>query len=127
MSACQGFGGRTCLCVISRTPRTISSRLAPGGKSRRTRFRRGGRGGGSAGGFGGGAGALSCGEVIGLSAAGIRKFQAEDGEVLAKLKAAGVKLINETPFDGAYGCRVAFVHPAATEGILLELSEKNKS
>ncbi|HQR44454.1 MAG TPA: methylmalonyl-CoA epimerase [Thermoanaerobaculia bacterium] len=45
---------------------------------------------------------------------------------LAKLKAAGVKLINETPFDGAHGCRVAFVHPASTGGILLELSQKKK-
>jgi LAO/AO transport system kinase len=45
---------------------------------------------------------------------------------LAKLKAAGVKLVNETPFDGAHNCRVAFVHPAATGGILLELSEKKK-
>ena len=46
---------------------------------------------------------------------------------LAKLKSAGVKLVNETPFDGAHGCRVAFVHPASTGGILLELSEKKKS
>jgi len=45
---------------------------------------------------------------------------------LATLKAAGVKLINETPFDGAHNCRVAFVHPASTGGILLELSEKKK-
>ncbi len=45
---------------------------------------------------------------------------------LAKLKSAGVRLINETPFDGAHGCRVAFIHPAATGGILLELSEKKK-
>ncbi len=45
---------------------------------------------------------------------------------LAKLKAAGVRLVNETPFDGAGGCRVAFVHPSATGGILLELSEKKK-
>lgn len=43
--------------------------------------------------------------------------------VLARLKAAGVRLVNETPFDGAHGCRVAFVHPAATGGILLELSQ----
>ncbi|MFI5181536.1 MAG: methylmalonyl Co-A mutase-associated GTPase MeaB [Thermoanaerobaculia bacterium] len=46
---------------------------------------------------------------------------------LLRLKAAGVKLINETPFDGAHGCRVAFVHPSATGGILLELSEKKKT
>ncbi len=45
---------------------------------------------------------------------------------LARLKAAGVKLVNETPFDGAHNCRVAFVHPASTGGILLELSEKKK-
>ncbi len=43
---------------------------------------------------------------------------------LEKLKAAGIRLINETPIDGAHGCRVAFVHPAGTGGILLELSEK---
>ncbi|HEX2798951.1 MAG TPA: methylmalonyl Co-A mutase-associated GTPase MeaB [Thermoanaerobaculia bacterium] len=44
--------------------------------------------------------------------------------VLARLKEAGVKLVNETPFAGAGGCRVAFVHPASTGGILLEVSEK---
>jgi methylmalonyl-CoA epimerase len=43
--------------------------------------------------------------------------------VLARLKAAGVRLVNETPFEGAHGCLVAFVHPAATGGILLELSQ----
>lgn len=47
--------------------------------------------------------------------------------VLEKLKASGIRLINETPIDGAHGCRVAFVHPASTGGILLELSEKKKS
>jgi methylmalonyl-CoA epimerase len=45
---------------------------------------------------------------------------------LARLKAAGVKLVNEEPFDGAHDCLVAFVHPSATGGILLELSEKKK-
>ena len=44
--------------------------------------------------------------------------------VLARLKAAGVRLVNDEPFDGAHGCLVAFVHPSATAGILLELSEK---
>jgi methylmalonyl-CoA epimerase len=47
--------------------------------------------------------------------------------LLAQLKAAGVRLVHETPFDGAGGCRVAFVHPSATGGILLELSEKKRS
>ncbi len=46
---------------------------------------------------------------------------------LAKLKAAGVKLVNEEPFEGAHDCLVAFVHPSATGGILLELSEKKKA
>jgi LAO/AO transport system kinase len=43
---------------------------------------------------------------------------------LARLKAAGVRLVNEEPFDGAHDCLVAFVHPSATGGILLELSER---
>ena len=43
---------------------------------------------------------------------------------LSRLKAAGVRLVNEEPFDGAHDCLVAFVHPASTGGILLELSEK---
>ncbi len=44
--------------------------------------------------------------------------------VLAKLKAAGVRLVNEIPIEGAHGCLVAFVHPASTGGILLELSQE---
>lgn len=46
---------------------------------------------------------------------------------LAQLKAAGVRLVNEEPFDGAHDGLVAFVHPSATGGILLELSEKKKN
>lgn len=45
---------------------------------------------------------------------------------LARLRSAGVKLVNEEPFEGAHGCLVAFVHPSATGGILLELSETKK-
>jgi LAO/AO transport system kinase len=45
---------------------------------------------------------------------------------LSRLKAAGVRLVNEEPFEGAHGCLVAFVHPSATGGILLELSETKK-
>lgn len=43
---------------------------------------------------------------------------------LAELKAAGVKLIDETPRYGAGGARIAFIHPKATGGVLLELSER---
>jgi len=42
-------------------------------------------------------------------------------ESLAKLKAQGMRLIDETPKIGAEGCLVAFVHPGTTGGVLLEL------
>jgi methylmalonyl-CoA/ethylmalonyl-CoA epimerase len=38
-----------------------------------------------------------------------------------ELKDAGVRLIDETPREGAHGTRVAFIHPKATFGLLLEL------
>jgi hypothetical protein len=40
------------------------------------------------------------------------------------MKARGVRLIDEAPRVGAGGCRVAFVHPQAAEGVLLELKER---
>jgi methylmalonyl-CoA/ethylmalonyl-CoA epimerase len=43
-----------------------------------------------------------------------------DGAV-EELKAAGVRLIDETPREGAHGTRVAFIHPKATFGLLVEL------
>lgn len=43
---------------------------------------------------------------------------------LTRLKAEGFRLINEAPVPGAHGCRVAFLHPAAGNGVLIELSEK---
>src|SRR5262245_52120462 len=46
---------------------------------------------------------------------------------LAALKANGVALIDETPRVGAGGCRVAFVHPKAAGGVLLELKEEAAS
>lgn len=45
-------------------------------------------------------------------------------EALAELKAKGVRLIDETPRCGAGGAKIAFLHPKATGGILLELSER---
>jgi methylmalonyl-CoA epimerase len=41
--------------------------------------------------------------------------------VLQTLKAAGVRLIDETPRIGIRGSRVAFVHPASTGGVLTEI------
>ncbi|MEO8381097.1 MAG: methylmalonyl-CoA epimerase [Acidobacteriota bacterium] len=52
-------------------------------------------------------------------------FRVDDIEShLARLKSEGYRLINETPVPGAHGCRVAFLHPAAGNGVLIELSEK---
>jgi methylmalonyl-CoA/ethylmalonyl-CoA epimerase len=44
---------------------------------------------------------------------------------LARLKERGYRLINEAPVPGAHGCRVAFLHPAAGNGVLIELSENH--
>ncbi|GMB00607.1 methylmalonyl-CoA epimerase [Pelosinus sp. IPA-1] len=43
---------------------------------------------------------------------------------IADLKAKGVRMIDETPRYGAGGASIAFVHPKATGGILLELSQR---
>jgi methylmalonyl-CoA/ethylmalonyl-CoA epimerase len=40
---------------------------------------------------------------------------------LGQASAAGVRLINEKPFDGAGGKLVAFLHPKSTFGVLTEL------
>ncbi|MBN1211973.1 MAG: methylmalonyl-CoA epimerase [candidate division Zixibacteria bacterium] len=45
---------------------------------------------------------------------------------LARLKAAGVRLIDETPRIGAEGHKIAFVHPAGANGVLIELEEKTE-
>jgi methylmalonyl-CoA epimerase len=42
---------------------------------------------------------------------------------LARLKREGARLIDEEPRIGAGGCLVAFVHPSASGGVLLELVE----
>ena len=46
-------------------------------------------------------------------------------EALAELKEKGIKLIDQTPRNGAGGARIAFLHPKATGGILVELCERN--
>jgi len=42
---------------------------------------------------------------------------------LARLKAAGVRLIDESPRKGAHGNTIAFLHPKSTGGVLIELCE----
>jgi methylmalonyl-CoA/ethylmalonyl-CoA epimerase len=44
-------------------------------------------------------------------------------EILERLKTQGIRLINEQAKVGAHNCRVAFIHPASTGGVLIELSE----
>ena len=43
---------------------------------------------------------------------------------LARLKAHGVRLIDETARPGAHGSLVAFVHPASAHGVLVELKQR---
>jgi methylmalonyl-CoA/ethylmalonyl-CoA epimerase len=45
-------------------------------------------------------------------------------KALEELKAKEVRLIDQTPRYGAGGARIAFVHPKATGGVLLELTER---
>jgi methylmalonyl-CoA/ethylmalonyl-CoA epimerase len=42
---------------------------------------------------------------------------------LDRCRAANIRLIDETPRLGAEGKRIAFLHPSATAGVLVELSE----
>jgi methylmalonyl-CoA/ethylmalonyl-CoA epimerase len=42
-------------------------------------------------------------------------------DALAFLKGLGVRLIDESPRTGARGHKVAFIHPSATGGVLVEL------
>ncbi len=51
-------------------------------------------------------------------------FAVEDLDAtLDRCRAAGVRLIDQTPRIGAEGKRIAFLHPSSTAGVLIELSE----
>ena len=45
---------------------------------------------------------------------------------LERLKARGVRLIDETPRPGAENALVAFVHPSSAHGVLVELQQKEQ-
>ena len=60
------------------------------------------------------------GEGIHHIALGVENLE----EHLAKLKEAGYRLIDEKPRRGAGGAKIAFVHPKAVTGVLLELCER---
>jgi methylmalonyl-CoA/ethylmalonyl-CoA epimerase len=42
---------------------------------------------------------------------------------LERCRSAGIRLIDEVPRLGAEGKRIAFLHPSATAGVLVELTE----
>jgi len=45
-------------------------------------------------------------------------------EALKELKEKGIQLIDQEPRIGAGGAKIVFLHPKATGGILVELSER---
>jgi methylmalonyl-CoA/ethylmalonyl-CoA epimerase len=66
------------------------------------------------------------GRFVARRGAGIHHicFSVEDLDAtLTRCRAAGLRLIDETPRIGAEGKRIAFLHPSATGGVLVELSE----
>ena len=51
-------------------------------------------------------------------------FSVEDLDAaLERCRAAGIRLIDESPRVGAEKKRIAFLHPSSTAGVLVELSE----
>ena len=67
------------------------------------------------------------GKFLGKRGAGIHHLCIEVEDIaakLAELKARGIRLIDEQPRRGAGNSLVAFVHPASTGGVLLELTQK---
>jgi methylmalonyl-CoA/ethylmalonyl-CoA epimerase len=49
-----------------------------------------------------------------------------DGE-LARLRAEGLRLIDEVPRTGTHGWRIAFLHPESCNGVLTELVDDSQS
>ena len=46
---------------------------------------------------------------------------------LARARAAGLRLLDESPRAGAHGTRVAFLHPKSLGGVLMELCEAGRA
>ncbi|MET0377561.1 MAG: methylmalonyl-CoA epimerase [Spongiibacteraceae bacterium] len=44
-------------------------------------------------------------------------------EDVTRLKAKGYQFLSEAPYPGAHNCRVIFIHPKSSDGILIELSQ----
>ncbi len=53
-------------------------------------------------------------------------FRVEDiDKALEELKEKGVRLIDQAPRNGAGGARIAFIHPKETNGVLVEICERD--
>jgi methylmalonyl-CoA/ethylmalonyl-CoA epimerase len=53
-------------------------------------------------------------------------FRVEDIEkALLELKNKGVRLIDQEPRSGAGGAKIAFIHPKETNGVLVEICERD--
>ena len=49
-------------------------------------------------------------------------FEVDELEAtIGRLLDEGIRMIHETPVDGAHGTKIAFVHPSSTGGVLVEL------
>jgi methylmalonyl-CoA/ethylmalonyl-CoA epimerase len=46
-------------------------------------------------------------------------------EALEECKAKGIRLIDQEPRKGAGGAKIAFIHPKETNGVLVELCERD--
>ena len=53
-------------------------------------------------------------------------FRVDDiNQCLEELKAKGVRLIDQVPRDGAGNAKIAFIHPKETNGVLVEICERD--
>jgi methylmalonyl-CoA/ethylmalonyl-CoA epimerase len=74
-------------------------------------------------------GASAIGKFVEKNGEGIHHiaFEVEDiNQAVTELKERGIKLIDEKPRAGAHGMTIAFMHPKATHGILMELVQPAK-
>lgn len=46
-------------------------------------------------------------------------------KAIAEMKQKGIRMIDENPRYGAGGAKIAFLHPKSTNGVLIELCERN--
>lgn len=64
---------------------------------------------------------------IGKRGEGIHHIAMEVEDIvaeLARLKTAGVRLIDEAPREGAHDMLIAFLHPSSFNGVLVELCQR---